>query len=207
VFYKGVANTGIQNNVGYLSVGLGLTGGWPYFEFLPVPLCFYDETASEFEEVEGNRRLADNDYSNCPDDGSYPFLVTYVLPWGPCRKGHPQKYDWHDDGYLRLYAAENENSLIGECQMTIHTFMEHSIIDSLDSLLDTLSAATVASIMIGSLAALLLLCCSCCYCYRRQYRESKKVSHIEDHVTSFRRMTSHDGAPDESPNCEKTLLT
>jgi hypothetical protein len=203
VFYNGVANTGIQNNVGYLSVGL--TWGWTYFEFLPVPLCFYDEAASEFQEVEGNRRLADNDYSNCPDDGSYPFLVTYTLPRGPCRKSYPQKYNWHEDGYLRLYAAENENSLIGECQMTVHTSMG-SIIDSLLDTLDTLSAATVASIMIGSLAALLLLCCSCCYCYRRQYRESKKVSHIEDHVTSFRRMTSHDGAPDESPNCEKTLL-
>jgi hypothetical protein len=194
VFYNGVANTGIQNKVGYLSVGL--TGGWSYFEFLPVPLCFYDETASEFEEVEGNRRMAENDYSNCPDDGSYPFLVTYILPWGPCRKGHPQKYDWHNDGYLRLYAAENENTLIGECQMTVHTFMEHSISDDRG----TLPAASVAGIAIGSMAALLLLC----WCWQRQYRESK-VSHSEDQATSFQRMPAH-GGPDEVSKGEKTLL-
>jgi hypothetical protein len=210
VFYNGVANTGIQNNVGYLSAELQLmTLEYTFFEFLPVPLCFYNEKAYEFQqEVEGedgSRRLSDNDYANCPNDGSYPFLVTYTLPSAGKGSRSWLASGWSGNGYLRLYAAENENMLIGECQMTVSTYVTKQSSSS-SGFFDTPSAAMVAGITIGSLAALLLLCCSCYCCCRRQYRESKKVSLSEDHVTSFRRMTSHDGAPDELTKGEKTLL-
>jgi hypothetical protein len=192
VLYNGVANTGIQNNIGYLSAQIHIIQTVFWYMPSPVPLCFYNEQAYELQneiEEEGNWRLSDNDYSNCPNDGTYPFLVTYAIPHLGCVRS--STYPVSGSGYVRFYAAENENMLIGECLVTVS--LDEGDNDegeigwsSSSGIIDrgVPSASIVALITIGSLAALLLW-------WRR--RELKKAPLSEDHETSFRQMTSHDG--------------
>jgi hypothetical protein len=161
-----------------------MTLEYTFFDLLPIPMCYYNEKAFEFQEsVEGgeNRRLSNSDYSNCPNDGSYPFLVTYTLPSAGKESQSWLASGWRGNGYLRLYGAENETMLIGECQMTVSTFVTKQPNSS--SRFADPSAAMVAGITIGSLAALLLLCCSCYCCCRHRNRESKKVPLRNDRGT------------------------
>jgi hypothetical protein len=126
------------------------------FTDVGVPLCNQDYLTAD----------ADNEYGDCPNNGVYNFTVNYQLPVLDAMTGWFAT-GWTGTAYLKL---EDNTSLLGECTMSIETFVTSG---SNSGFMRTPSAKSAAGISVGVLAALMLGCCYfwCCCCKKRNVKD------------------------------------
>jgi hypothetical protein len=190
VNYNKVYNTGMTNNIGYLSADMELvTLKYQFFDKTAVPLCSNSITSTSGVA--------------CPGDGSYQFSSTYSLPSAGSENQSWLASGWQGKGTIRIYAAANENMLIGECTFSLNTMVTPSTQANFYSrTVNPPSAAASVGIIAGALAVLGLVCLWC-YCCKRKSRtvvdESdvpKTVSHgnPDDVSAFFKRLDDETGS-------------
>ena len=157
VYYNGVENSGIQDNVGYLSADLSLFGmDFNLCTMQQVPLC--DDTM-----------VADENNANgdCPADGTFAYSIQYTLPSSGPEAASWLATGWRGSGLVQMYAEQDESMKIGECVLQLQTLVtqQHP-----NSLLGTPSAAVSTGMVLAGMAVLMCMCCYC-YCCRRGGRK------------------------------------
>lgn len=168
--YNGVEDTGIENNLAYISSELSfLTLDFALFDMMAISLCHDDMEASQYN------------YNDCPGDGEYKFSVPYRLPTTGKNTATWLATGWEGSGYIRMYAEENENMLIGECLLTMETMRTPD--QTSDSFLRTPSAAATAGIVLGVGAVMGLMCMYCYCCMRRNKGQVKAQKKSKSAVT------------------------
>jgi hypothetical protein len=179
VYYKGVSNTGIQNDYGYLSASADLlTLGYKFFDMMPVPLCS-TVTASS------------SNTNACPGDGAYTFSFTYPLPNVGNQKLSYLASGWSGKSVIALYAEKSETMMIGKCTLRLKTSLSPGEVSSGSKSIPTPSAAASAAILVGALALIVLSCLYCHCCRKKAVTSSsavtnKRQSHASpDDVSSF----------------------
>lgn len=172
VYYNGVENSGIADNIAYVTADLSLLIiSFNLLDMMQVPLC--DETM-----------VAGEDNQNaCPGDGTQNFEVVYKLPSAGKEHTSWLASGWDGSGLIQMFAQQDESLKIGECSLQLKTYVTRP--EERNSLLTTPSAAATAGIVLASLAAagLLLMYCYCC-CKRRKAKNSKE----DDEESRFQRM-------------------
>jgi hypothetical protein len=186
-----VANSGTNGESVYLSAELSLFSiDFSLVNKVNVPLCYdgEDEAAGDEEAADeeaagdGGRRLEEYE---CPNDGSYAFSVQYVLPTAGKETTSWLASGWTGTGVVQMYAQANDQMLIGECILTLSTFVTK---EDTSSLLSTPSAAATAGIILAVVLAAILMCfyCYCCVKSRKSRKESLEEG--DDVTSNFRRM-------------------
>jgi hypothetical protein len=177
VKYSGVAYSGIQNNVAYMTSDLNFwTLEFSLFEMLMVPLC--DETMTS----------AGNNTSDCPGNGKYNYSVDYKLPNSGSDSASWLASGWEGTGFIRMYAEPDESMMIGECLLTLQTFVTPDPTTKWYQV--TPSAAVLSGIVLG-ISSVLMLGCLYCYCCCRRRSETKmrdKISPEHSLESTFMRM-------------------
>lgn len=139
----------------------------------------------------------DENQSECPGDGSYSYSVQYKLPSAGDDKTLWLASGFQGDGVIQMFAEEDERMLIGECQVTLKTYVTRTE-ENMYGPFETPSAA--ASIgMILALSALIGLCCCYSYCcIRCKKRNTEEI--INEKEAGFVRMEDEKpvGTPPES---------
>src|SRR3569832_1513339 len=122
---------------------------------MPVPLCSDALVASA------------SNSNQCPGDGSYGFSVSYELPSAGEQSTSWLASGWAGSGIIRMYAADDDTMLIGECTFNLKTYVTPA--ETKSGFFQTPSAAATVGIVLGALAAvaLLSLWCYCCAKKRR----------------------------------------
>lgn len=166
VYYKGVADSGVENNVAYMTADLSLwTLDFNLLDMMQVPLC--DETM-----------VADGSNQNeCPGDGAFNYEITYKLPSAGSKQTSWLASGWEGSGLIQMFAEQDENMKIGECILTLKTYVSRSSTEK--TLLGTPSAAASVGIALA-VAAVLALLCMYCYCCCKRKREKKTKIHALD---------------------------
>jgi hypothetical protein len=168
VYYKGLENYGIENNVAYLSAGLSLwTLQFNLVDMLQVPLC--DESL-----------VADSGNVNaCPGDGAFKYEFEYALPTA----GSPQTSwlasGWKGSGLIQMFAQQDESMKIGECKLSLNTYVTQK--SGRNSLIGTPSAAVSLGMVLAAivvLAALGTYCYCCCGSAKRPRVRKSKISTV-----------------------------
>jgi hypothetical protein len=174
VYYSGVENSGIQDNMGYVTADLSLwTVDFNLLDMLPINLC--DETM-----------VADESNQNaCPGDGTQNFEVVYNLPSAGKEQTSWLASGWDGSGLIQIFAAQDETMKIGECSLSLKTYVSRPAGER-KSLLSTPSAAAAVgiSLAVAAVLALLMLYCVCC-CKRRKEKNTKVQ---DDEASRFQRM-------------------
>lgn len=170
-----------------------------------VPLCYFEEEGDENQEgyydAEGN--YYDNAQENggerfldqaqqeqeCPADGSYPFSIQYVLPSAGTEQASWMATGWTGTGLLQMYAQRNDQMKIGECRLTLSTYVTKK---DESSLLGAPSAAATAGIIIALIFAAMLMCCYCYCCIKTRKTKKEELMAGDDITSSFRRMGTTD---------------
>ena len=185
--YKSVANTGMVDNIGYLTADLELvTLQYQFFDQTPIPLCSDSLTAGDGVE--------------CPGDGSYAFSVDYNLPSAGSESQSWLASGWNGKGTIQIFAEANANMLIGECTFALDTMVTPA--DEPNFYRRTVnppSAAATVGIVLGTLAMVALLCLWCYCCKRKQPRSttsnaSAASSRPDDVSAFFKRMDDETGS-------------
>jgi hypothetical protein len=181
VFYSGLEDSGVVDNTAYASSELSLfTLTYNLFDDLAIPLCDESMTANEGYE--------------CPADGSYNYGITYTLPSAGKESQSWLASGWQGSGEIKLYAAESATTLIGDCTLSLSTFVTQDSESS--SKLKTPAASVVAGTLAGLLVAGLLLCVACCCCgKKRKTVDAARSDPKEDKVMDFRRMVDDSNTP------------
>ncbi|GKZ00104.1 hypothetical protein MPSEU_000963800 [Mayamaea pseudoterrestris] len=163
--YNKVYNTGIVDNIGYLSSDMELvTLQYQFFDKAQIPLCSDGLTAT-------------TDDAACPGDGSYQFSVEYNLPSAGNEHQSWLASGWNGNGVIQIFAEADENMLIGECTFVLDTFVTPATEANFYSrTVNPPSAAATVGIVMGALAVLGLICLYC-YCCRRK---SKVLADTDD---------------------------
>lgn len=167
VNYNGVSYSGIQNNQAYLSAEL---------KFLTLVYKPFDMKL--FQLCNDNLVQADQSSGDCPADGSYIYSIPYKLP--AAGAGHPVwlATGFQGTGIVRMYAAQDERMLIGECHLKLKTYVTHTEENTYGPL--SIPSAAVSLGMASALVALIGLCC--CYsrcCIRRKVDVQDSASENE----------------------------
>lgn len=168
--YNNVANSGIQNNIAYMTAELELwTLTFHLFDMMPIDLC--DES---MEPSESNTNA-------CPGNGSYDYSVNYTLPSAGGNSSWLAS-GWNGDGIIQVFAEADESMLIGECKLDLHTYVTKA--ESNNTVLEFPSAAVASGL---ALAALVFVALTMCYCYvcRRSRRVVEKPT---EEVSYFQKM-------------------
>jgi hypothetical protein len=174
VKYSGVAYSGTQNNVAYMTSDLNFwTLEFSLFDMLQVPLC--DATMTNT--------------SDCPGDGEYDYSVDYKLPNSGSESASWLASGWEGTGFIRMYAEPDESMMIGECLLTLQTFVTP---DPSRKWYQVTPSAAVLSGMILGVGSVLFLGCFYCYCCCRRRSETKKtrdkISPEDSLEATFKRM-------------------
>jgi hypothetical protein len=179
VFYTGLEDSGVVDNTAYATAELSLfTLNYNLFEDLAIPLCDDSMTANEGYE--------------CPADGSYNYAVTYNLPSAGAESQSWLASGWQGTGQIQLFAAESADTLIGDCTLSLSTF----VTEKSGSKLQTPSASVAFGTLAGVLVAALLLCVFCCCCRKkRNAAAAARKDPTQDKVMDFRRMTEDSATP------------
>jgi hypothetical protein len=192
VNYRKVYNTGIVNDIGYLSAGMKLvTLQYQFFDKAQIPLCAGDLTA-----LNG---------VTCPGDGSYDFSVDYSLPSAGSEHQSWLASGWTGNGVIQIYAAANENMLIGECSFVLDTFVTPTTQANFYSRsVNPPSAAASVGIIAGTLAVFGLVCLYCYCCKRKSkalveeddenYMPASSSQHPDDVSAFFKRLDDETGS-------------
>jgi hypothetical protein len=163
-----VENSGIENNVAYMTANLNLwTMDFNLVDMLQVPLC--DETMV----------AADGNANACPGSGSYDYSFTYKLPNAGREETSWLATGWQSTGKIEMFAEQDENMKIGECTIVLKTYVTQK---GEKTLFGSPSAATTVGIVLGALA-FFFLAFAYCYCCRR-----KKGKVTADDQSQFHRM-------------------
>lgn len=179
LYYSGVENSGVQNNLAYASADMDfVVTSYDLFDMEEVLLCDY------VYEEEGNQY-------QCPGDGAYDFSMTYSLPSSGSETMSWLASGWKGTAVISFYAAPDvEGMLIGQCTLDLQTFVTPN---EEDGIFQKPSAAATAGIVLGALA-LLSLCCCYCYCRSCCSGGSKRQSRVAvrrgngELTSSFRQM-------------------
>jgi hypothetical protein len=154
VTYTGVDQSGIANNLAYISSDLSFwTLDFSLFDMLEVNVCHSSVVADA-----GNTNA-------CPGDGMYDFSVGYKLPSAGSEQTSWLASGWEGSGTITMYAQPNVSMKIGACILDLQTYVTPAS-GKEKSLLNIPSAAVAAGIVLGALLvlALLFLYCYCCCC-------------------------------------------
>jgi hypothetical protein len=186
VYYNGVADAEITNNVAYATANVSLFNlDFSLFEMKPIYLCS--------DAVKGNSAYGGYQY-NCPNDGSYNYSVNYTLPSAGSKSYLGS--GWTPSGTIKLFSQKDSSMLIGSCNITLTTY----VTPQSGQEYQTPSASIVSAAVLGTLLALTLLLFCCCCCTKTKPKlehNGKRVirpyrMHGEDSVMHFRRMTEAD---------------
>ena len=160
VNYKKVYNTGIVDNIGYLSSDMELvTLQYQFFDKAQIPLC-------------GDGLTATTDDAACPGDGSYQFSVDYNVPSAGDEHQSWLASGWNGKGVIQIFAEADETMLIGECSFVLDTYVTPATEANFYSrTVNPPSAAATVGIVLGTLAALGLVCLYC-YCCKRKAKKA-----------------------------------
>jgi hypothetical protein len=189
VYYNGVYDAGIENNIAYATANITLFHlNFNLFEFKPISLCDADTVTS-------NTGYGGYAY-DCPTDGSYNYVVNYTLP----SAGNPtQSYlgsGWTPHGVIQMYAEADASLLIGECNITLATY----VTPVSGQQYQAPSASVASAAILGTLLCLTLLLFCCCCCTKTKPKMEQNGMRVirpyrvqgEDSVMHFRRMTESD---------------
>jgi hypothetical protein len=189
VYYNGVYNTGIVNNLAYATANISLFNlNFNLFEMKPIYLCDdYTMTANE--------GYGGYEYT-CPGDGSYNYAVNYTLPSAGKQSQSWLGSGWQPHGVIQMFAEADSSMLIGECNLTLATY----VTPASGQQYQTPPASLVSAVVLGTLLALGLLWFCCCCCTKNQEQKTDFRNRVirpyrvqgEDSVMSFRRMTEAD---------------
>jgi hypothetical protein len=172
--YSGVQNSGIENNMAYVTAALSLwTIDFNLLDMMPVPLC--DDTM-----------VADaNNQNACPGDGTFDFSLVYKLPSAGDNRTSWLASGWEGSGLIEMFAQQDNTMKIGECSLSLKTYVSRPE-GQRTSLLSTPSAAATVGIVLAAIAVVVLsmIYCYCC-CKRRKEKNSKNQ---DDDVSRFQRM-------------------
>lgn len=171
VYYNGVAESGVENNVAYMTADLSLWAmDFNLCDMRQVPLCYETMVAGE------------NNQNDCPGDGEFEYSINYQLPGAGNQAASWLATGWQGSGRIRMYAEPNENMMIGDCRLELKTYVTQQE----DTLVGTPSAAIAAGI---SLAVVLMIGLCCCYwsCCRRNKRKITTVTE-EENLVDFERL-------------------
>jgi hypothetical protein len=178
VFYTGVEDSGVVDNTAYATAELSLfTLNYNLFEDLAIPLCDDSMTANEGYE--------------CPADGSYNYAVTYNLPSAGAESQSWLASGWQGTGQMQLFAAENGTTMIGDCTLSLSTFVTEKSGNKLQVPAASVAFGTLAGVLVASL----LLCVFCCCCRKKRNATAASKDLSQDKVMDFRRMTEDSNTP------------
>jgi hypothetical protein len=178
VFYTGAEDSGVVDNTAYATAELSLfTLNYNLFEDLAIPLCDDSMTANEGYE--------------CPADGSYEYAVTYNLPSAGAESQSWLASGWQGTGQIQLFAAENATTMVGECTLSLSTFVTKNSSNKLQTPAASVVFGTLAAVLVASL----LLCIFCCCCSKKKRAARAGKDPSVDKVMDFRRMTEDSSTP------------
>lgn len=129
------------------------------------------------------------DNAGCPGDGTYPFSIEYVLPSAGTESASWLASGWQGTGLLEMYAQRNDAMKIGECTLTLATYVTKK---NEDVLLGTPSAAATAGIILAIIFAAVLMCCYCYCCIKKRQTKKAELDAGDDITSNFRRMDTTD---------------
>lgn len=183
VYYNGVYYSGVQDNQAYLTFDMHfLTLDLKPFEMKQISLC------------SGNLVSGEENQSACPGDGSYSYSVQYRLP--SAGDGHPLYLasGFQGKGIIRMFAEQDERMLIGECHLTLKTYVTRTE-ENMYGPFETPSAAASVGMALA-VSALIGLCCCYSYCCIRRKSNTQELnvenealfSRMEDNEALFSRM-------------------
>ena len=218
VHLNNVINSGITNGIAYVSAELSLFSiDFALVNKQSSELCYFVEEMEQQEgnegynndanqynnnnyqgvdnyyennnnnENNGNRRL--DQYGQCPNNGSYPYKIQYVLPSAGKESASWMASGWTGTGIIEMYAQRNDNMKIGECKLSLATFVTKQ---NKESLLNTPSAAATAGIALAVIFATLLMCMYCYCCIRSRKTKKDRLEAGDDVTSSFRRLDDDD---------------
>ena len=113
--YNGLADSGIQDNYGYITSSISLFSlDFSLFEMMQVPLCNADYLVADENNANGD----------CPADGTYTFSVPYKLPNSGAETASWLASGWQGDGLIEIFAEQDESMLVGQCTMDLQVRQE-----------------------------------------------------------------------------------
>lgn len=202
VEYSSVQQSGITNDIAYISASLSLFSiSFDLVNKQVVPLCYEsqqgdaqqedygDEAAAAQEDGGARLRFLNDNGAQCPSDGSYSYSVHYVLPSAGSESASWLASGWTGTGILEMYAQRNDAMKIGECHLTLSTYVTKQ---NNESLMGKPSAAATAGILLAVLLAALLMCFYCYCCIRSRKVKKDGLEPGDDITSNFRRMDTSD---------------
>lgn len=191
MYYNGLVNTEVQNNIGYATANISMVSlNFNLFENKEISLCSYTMEANSYGGYNG---YGGYQY-NCPNDGAYNYSVLYTLPSAGKETQSWFGSGWKPTGVIQLFADEYDTVLIGECTLGLTTYVTQKSGQEYE----TPPASLVSAIVLGSLLGITLLWFCCCCCTKTKQEPSARQSFRpyrvqgEDSVMNFRRMTEAD---------------
>jgi hypothetical protein len=187
VYYNGVADAEIENNVAYATANVTLFNlNFNLFDMKPIYLC-------DADAVTGNSAYGGYQY-NCPSDGSYNYSVNYTLPSAGTKSYLGS--GWTPSGTIQMFSQADSSMLIGSCNITLTTYVTPKSGQNYQ----TPAASIVSAVVLGTLLALTLLLFCCCCCTKTKPKMERNGMRVirpyrlqgEDSVMHFRRMTEAD---------------
>jgi hypothetical protein len=171
VYYNGVANSGVENDVAYLTANLALwTLDFNLFDMMQIPLC-------------SSTLVADaNNQNACPGDGTQAFEIPYSLPSAGSNATSWLASGWESSGIIQIFAQQDETMKIGECVLSLKTYVTRS--SSEKSLISTPSAAASVGIALA-VAAVLAMLGLYCYCCMKKRKNKSKIQTTGDTDESY----------------------
>jgi hypothetical protein len=189
VYYNGVYDAGITNNIAYATANVSLFKlNFNLFEMKPIYLC-------DSDTVTGNTGYGGYQY-NCPSDGSYNYSVNYTLPSAGKASQSYFGSGWTPSGVIQMYSEADSSMLIGECNITLATY----VTPAAGQEYQIPSASVASAAILGTLLGLTLLLFCCCCCTKTKSQAEQNGMRVirpyrvqgEDSVMHFRRMTEAD---------------
>jgi hypothetical protein len=129
----------------------------------------------------GNKQYAYDEYV-CPEDGGYSYSVQYKLPDAGKEQASWLVTGFTGSGVLQVYAQQDESRMIGQCYLTLQTFVT---VNEDHGIFQVPTAATALGVALGLLVATLLMCA---YCYCCPSKKTIKYIDGDDATSHFRRL-------------------
>lgn len=173
------------------------------FQMMAVPLCSdsftnhnnnaqvvsYNQQAYDYNNYQYQQQAAavnDDQYAYdsyvCPDDGGYDYTVDYKLPDAGKEQASWLVTGFTGSGVLQMYAQQDESMMIGQCYLTLQTYVT---VNEEHGLFQTPTAATALGVALGIVVATLLMCA---YCYCCSSKKKPKYIEGDDATSHFRRL-------------------
>jgi hypothetical protein len=189
VYYNGVSDAEIENNVAYATANVSLFNlNFNLFDMKPIYLCDADAVTGTSTSAYGGYQ------NNCPSDGYYKYSVNYTLPSAGSKSYLGS--GWTPSGTIKMFSQADSSMLIGSCNISLATYVTPHSGQQYQTPAASVASAAVLGTLLG--LTLLLFCCCCCTKTRPEMkRNGMRVIRPyrvqgEDSVMHFRRMTEAD---------------